>query len=100
MTHQAHLKAADASTGWLIGQAVGKGRNLGARFAAIFRACADAWEAASLYEDLSRLSDAELERRGIPRTDLHRCVFEALAGLHLMPRRLRSRRRWLTGGAL
>jgi hypothetical protein len=31
---------------------------------------------AALYQDLSRLSDAELERRGIPRRDLHRCVFE------------------------
>ena len=29
----------------------------------------------ALYEELSRLSDAELERRGIPRGDLHRCVF-------------------------
>lgn len=34
--------------------------------------------AAALYQELSRLSDAELERRGIPRGELHRCVFEAL----------------------
>jgi hypothetical protein len=30
---------------------------------------------AALYQDLSRLSDTELERRGIPRGELHRCVF-------------------------
>ena len=30
---------------------------------------------AALYQQLSRLSDAELERRGIPRGQLHRCVF-------------------------
>jgi hypothetical protein len=34
--------------------------------------------AAVLYEDLSRLSDAELERRGIPRADLPRYIFETL----------------------
>jgi hypothetical protein len=37
----------------------------------------NAWAAANLYEELCRLSDAELERRGIPRGELHRCVFEA-----------------------
>ena len=30
---------------------------------------------AALYQQLNRLSDAELERRGIPRNELHRCVF-------------------------
>ena len=34
--------------------------------------------AAVLYEELSRLSDAELERRGIPRADLPRYIFETL----------------------
>ena len=29
---------------------------------------------AALYQELSRLSDAELERLGIPRGELHRCV--------------------------
>ena len=29
---------------------------------------------AALYQQLSRLSDAELERRGIPPGELHRCV--------------------------
>ena len=30
---------------------------------------------AALYQELSRLSDTELEHRGIPRGELHRCVF-------------------------
>jgi hypothetical protein len=29
---------------------------------------------AALYEQLSKLSDAELERRGFARGELHRCV--------------------------
>jgi hypothetical protein len=28
---------------------------------------------AALYQELSKLSDTELERRGIPRGELHRC---------------------------
>jgi hypothetical protein len=35
----------------------------------------DAQVAAVLYQELSKLSDAELERRGIARGDLHRHVF-------------------------
>ena len=46
------------------------------------RECVRAWvEAraataaeAALYQELSRLSDAELERRGIPRSELYRCI--------------------------
>jgi hypothetical protein len=38
-------------------------------------AYAGAAEEAALYQQLSRLSDAELERRGIPRGELHRCIF-------------------------
>jgi hypothetical protein len=53
-------------------------RRLVAGAARIVAACAASWEAAALYENLSRLSDAELERRGIPRGELNRCVLEAL----------------------
>ena len=38
----------------------------------------EAYAAAALYEDLSRLSGAELERRGIPPGDLYRHVSETL----------------------
>jgi hypothetical protein len=51
---------------------------MGARIVEILTICGNAWSAASMYEDLSRLSDAELERRGISRGELGRCVFEAM----------------------
>jgi hypothetical protein len=51
-----------------------------ARIVELIDARADAYAAAALYEGFSRLSDAELERRGIPRGELDRCVFEALNG--------------------
>jgi hypothetical protein len=54
------------------------GTGFGARVIEILAVCGNAWAAANLYEELCRLSDAELERRGIPRGELHRCVFEAL----------------------
>ena len=38
-------------------------------------ACADAYVASAMYEDLSRLSDAELRRRGLSRENLARDVF-------------------------
>jgi hypothetical protein len=44
-------------------------------------ACAATSAAAGLHQELSRLSDAELERRGIPRGELHRRVFDALNAL-------------------
>jgi len=34
--------------------------------------CADQWEAAAAYEELSRLSDAQLEHRGLRRDTLAR----------------------------
>jgi hypothetical protein len=40
--------------------------------------CEEAYAAAALYQELSRFSNAELERRGIGRGDLHRHVFERL----------------------
>jgi hypothetical protein len=50
----------------------GKYRRLRARIAAWFRTCVDYYEAAALYEELNRLSDAELARRGLSRTNLAR----------------------------
>ena len=38
--------------------------------------CRESYAAAVLYQELSKLSDAELERRGLARCDLHRNVFE------------------------
>jgi hypothetical protein len=36
------------------------------------KACADCWAAAALYEELSRLSDAELRKRGLSRDKVGR----------------------------
>jgi hypothetical protein len=50
-------------------------RLTGLRLTTWVEAYARAAAEAALYQQLYRLSDAELERRGIPRGDLHRCVF-------------------------
>lgn len=42
-------------------------------------ACGEAYVASAVYEDLSRLSDAELQRRGLSREDLAREVYKACA---------------------
>lgn len=68
---------------WAIDQAGAKvrqlGTELGGRIIEIFAVCSKAWAAANVYEELSRLSNAELERRGMGRVDLHRHVLEAMA---------------------
>jgi hypothetical protein len=47
---------------------------VGARIVKVLESCG----AVILYKELSKLSDAELERRGVARGDLHRHVFETL----------------------
>jgi hypothetical protein len=49
---------------------------VGLRLKTWIEARATAAGEAALYQELSRLSDAELERLGVPRGELHRCVFE------------------------
>jgi hypothetical protein len=49
-------------------------RSLGSRLATGLDTCADHWAAAALYQQLSRLSDAELARRGLSRATLARDV--------------------------
>ena len=49
---------------------------LAALVVGLLAVCADAWAAAGVYEELSRLSDAELDRRGVHRDALNRRVFE------------------------
>jgi len=55
-----------------------KAHRLAVRFAQYVRICADRYSAAVQYEDLARLSAAQLERRGIAPGDLHRQVADAL----------------------
>lgn len=47
-------------------------RLTGLRLKTWVEACARAAAEAAIYKQLTRLSDAELERRGIPRGELHR----------------------------
>lgn len=56
-----------------------KGRRFALRLRQYVRFYADCYSAAVQYEDLTRLSAAELERRGIAPGDLHRHVADALA---------------------
>jgi hypothetical protein len=58
-------------------EAVGLLKAVAKRVAAYASACADYWSAATVYEDLRRLSDAELRRRGLARDSLARDVFAA-----------------------
>ena len=55
-----------------------KGRRVAVRLRHYVRFCADWYSASVQYEDLARLSAAELERRGIARGDLHRHVADLL----------------------
>ena len=50
---------------------------LKAHGAAWIETCADYYDAAAVYDQLSRLSDAELRRRGLSRTTLARQICEA-----------------------
>jgi hypothetical protein len=54
----------------------------GMTYAAI---CADAHAAVHAYQDLARLSQAELERRGIPRDQLHCVVFQIFEPMTMWP---------------
>ena len=73
------LEAAGNPIGCALSWSHDEARRLGARILAFLTTCADSYAAATMYQELSRLSGAELERRGIPRGDLHRHIFEALA---------------------
>jgi len=79
MNHQVNLPVAESPTAGAIERVRDKARDLGARIVEVLDTCANAWAAAGLYEELSRLSDPELERRGIRRADLQRHVFDGLA---------------------
>lgn len=74
MDHEASLQVGEAPIGWAIAQVRDRVKSLRERIVAAFERHADAWAAAALYHELSKLSDVELERRGIPRGELHRCV--------------------------
>ena len=76
MPDDAHSGTVALGIGLIIGHARDTAMRLAARIVAILAVYADAWAAAGLYEELSRLPDAELQRRGVPRDALNRFVFE------------------------
>jgi hypothetical protein len=78
MIDRANEQAVAAPIRWPIGDVLNKAKSAWARIADVLTVYAEAWGAALLYEELSRLSDAELERLGMPRAELHRRVFETL----------------------
>lgn len=78
MDQQANEQVAEAPIGWSAEQVRKIGKTLWARILENLTARRERRAAAALYAALSKLSDAELERRGIARGDLHRQVFETL----------------------
>jgi hypothetical protein len=78
MQSHANSSAATAPTGWAFRQVRDQAGRLGPHIVEYIDAHGDANAAAAPYAELSRLSDAELERRGMPRSGLHRLVFETL----------------------
>jgi hypothetical protein len=74
MQSHANLQVAGKPIGWTLGH--DQTRRLGTRILDVLRACGAGYAAAAEYEELSKLSNAELERRGIP--DLPQHLFQAL----------------------
>ena len=59
-------------------RAQGPFRRRAAGIARWVRACTDYYAASALHEQLNRLSDAELHRRGLNRTTLARNIFDSV----------------------
>ena len=67
---QLNFAPADVASGGNPPSSTGAARRLLERVVDGLETCADYANAAALYEDLSRLSDAELKRRGLSRETL------------------------------
>jgi hypothetical protein len=76
MQSHTNLQVADNPLSWALSH--DEPRRLGARILDALRACGAGYAAAAEYEELSKLSKAELERRGIPGGDLPQHIFKAL----------------------
>jgi hypothetical protein len=77
MQSYTNLQTAGNPIGWTLSH--DEPRRLGTRILDVLRACGAGYAAAAEYEELSKLSKAELERRGIPGGDLPQHIFRALA---------------------
>ena len=76
MNRRANQHVVEAPIEWAFAHVLDQAKRAWARIADTLVVSAQGWGAAILYEELSRLSDAELERRGISRADLARYVLE------------------------
>jgi hypothetical protein len=78
---QAHSIRANSSLpislAWPVDRLQRKAHRLAVRLVGFLNFCADAYSAHVQYEELSKLSDVALERRGFARGDLHRHAADA-----------------------
>ena len=77
-THEAFLPRVAAPSSGAAASLSSWIRLAGRRIATWATTCADYYAAATMYEQLSRLSDAELKRRGLSRDTLARDVCKGL----------------------
>jgi hypothetical protein len=76
--HSIRTSSAEPFTlSWPVYRLRKKAHRLAVRLAAFATYCADSYSARVQYEDLAKLSDVALERRGIARGDMHRHAAEA-----------------------
>jgi hypothetical protein len=78
MIERANQQVREAPIGWAFGRVIDQAKHAWARIAEVLAVNAKVRGALIVYEELSRLSDAELERRGIPRADLPRYILGLL----------------------
>jgi hypothetical protein len=78
MQTHANSQVADHAIEWTLDQQRREAERLGARILDVLWACRAGYAAAAEYQELSKLSKAALERRGIPRGDLPQQIFEVL----------------------
>ena len=67
------------SLSWLVDRSRRNARRVAVWLVRLAVYCADRYSATVQYEELSKLTHADLERRGIARGDLHRHIADSLA---------------------
>jgi hypothetical protein len=78
MNKRTNMQIADNSIDWSFEQVRDTGKKFWTRILEALTAWRERRAAAVLYAELSKLSNAELDRRGMARGDLHRQVSETL----------------------
>lgn len=78
MLGDARLHTIEGRVAWAVARAATRIRKLAAGIAELLAVGSDTRRAIDRHAELSRLSDAELKRRGMSRDRIHRCAFETL----------------------